>query len=186
MKKFFTLILIFGLTIQMFATNNKKDIIDKQLQVWFIHEYRYKYRKEINRDDGKLKMFYQRYKEEKITARVPFLLNIFLPFGVGSFVQGDYMTAFPVLGCNLLGLALCITGAIIDSNGIYARHKPVLIGTGAILFLSSYFTSLYMPHRFAYVYNDTLKKTLFEEITGFETSFNIGINGFQLSFKKSY
>ncbi len=29
MKKFFTLILIFGLTIQMFATNNKKDIIDK-------------------------------------------------------------------------------------------------------------------------------------------------------------
>nr|AAA19042.1 unknown [Borreliella burgdorferi] len=60
MKKFFTLILIFGLTIQMFATNNKKDIIDKELQVWFIHEYRYKYRKEINRDDGKLKMFYQK------------------------------------------------------------------------------------------------------------------------------
>lgn len=50
--------------------------------------------------------------------------------------------------------------------------------------LTSYIASLIIPFTFANRHNENLKKRLSAELAGFEPNFDLGINGFQLSFKK--
>lgn len=108
-----------------------------------------------------------------------------MPFGIGSFVQGDYIGGGSVLGFNLLG-------AILWGAGIILNHREtqltgyILIGVGASMVLTSYTVSLIIPFTFANRHNENLKKRLSAELAGFEPNFDLGINGFQLSFKKSY
>ncbi|WNY64515.1 P13 family porin (plasmid) [Borreliella americana] len=162
MKKIFTLILIFGLTIQIFAT--KKDIQD--------------------RIEKGIESF-NKYDKEKKNPMGPFLLNLFLPFGIGSFVQGDYIGGGSVLGFNLLGAILWGTGIILNHRETQLNGY-ILIGVGASMVLTSYIASLIIPFTFANRHNENLKKKLSAELAGFEPNFDLGINGFQLSFKKNY
>ncbi|WKC81202.1 P13 family porin (plasmid) [Borreliella tanukii] len=161
MKKIFTLILIFGLTIQIFATNNKQDRIQKGIES------------------------FNKYDNDKKNPIGPFLLNLFLPFGIGSFVQGDYIGGGSVLGFNLLGAIICGTGIILNARETQLTGS-ILIGVGAGMIVASYATSLIIPFTFANWYNENLKKRLSTELAGFEPNFDIGTNGFQLSFKKNY
>ncbi|ACN52632.1 MULTISPECIES: P13 family porin [Borreliella] len=161
MKKFFILILIFGLTIQIFAKNDRQDRIEKGIES------------------------FNKYDKDKKNPIGPFLLNLFLPFGIGSFVQGDYIGGGSVLGFNLLGAILCGTGIILNTRETQLTGS-ILIGVGASMILTSYVTSLIIPFTFANRYNENLKKRLSAELVGFEPNFDIGTSGFQLSFKKSY
>ncbi|WLN25659.1 P13 family porin (plasmid) [Borreliella valaisiana] len=161
MKKFFILILIFGLTIQIFAKNYRQDRIEKGIES------------------------FNKYDKDKKNPIGPFLLNLFLPFGIGSFVQGDYIGGGSVLGFNLLGAILCGTGIILNTRETQLTGS-ILIGVGASMILTSYVTSLIIPFTFANRYNENLKKRLSAELVGFEPNFDIGTSGFQLSFKKSY
>ncbi|ABH02125.1 P13 family porin [Borreliella afzelii] len=161
MKKILTLILIFSLTIQIFATQNKQDRIEKGIES------------------------FNKYEKEKKGPIVPFLLNLFLPFGIGSFVQEDYIGGGSVLGFNLLGVILGGTGIILNIRETQLTGS-ILIGVGASMFAISYITSLIIPFTFANRHNENLKKRLSAELVGFEPNFDIGTNGFQLSFKKSY
>ncbi|WP_210381909.1 P13 family porin [Borreliella garinii] len=161
MKKFFILILIFGLTIQIFAKNDRQDRIEKGIES------------------------FNKYDKDKKNPIGPFLLNLFLPFGIGSFVQGDYIGGGSVLGFNLLGVILCGTGIILNTRETQLTGS-ILIGVGASMILTSYVTSLIIPFTFANRYNENLKKRLSAELVGFEPNFDIGTSGFQLSFKKSY
>ncbi len=88
MKKIFTLILIFSLTMQIFAS---EDTVGKGI--------------------GDISTTLK-YESQKATVLAPFLLNFFLTLGIGSFVQGDYIGGGAVLGTQVLGGILCITGAI--------------------------------------------------------------------------
>lgn len=88
MKKIFILILIFSLTIQIFASEDK-----------------------IEKDVGYIAVTV-RYENEKASAKIPLILNGFLTFGIGSFVQGDYIGGSAVLGTQVLGGILVITGFI--------------------------------------------------------------------------
>lgn len=63
---------------------------------------------------------------------------------------------------------------------------PTLVGIGSLAITASYITSLIIPFTFANRYNANLRKRLGILLAGFEPNFDIGINGFQLSFKKSY
>ncbi|WP_330529109.1 P13 family porin [Borreliella valaisiana] len=161
MKKIFMLILIFGLTIQIFAKNDRQDRIEKGIES------------------------FNKYDKDKKNPIGPFLLNLFLPFGIGSFVQGDYIGGGSVLGFNLLGAILCGTGIILNTRETQLTGS-ILIGVGASMILTSYVTSLIIPFTFANRYNENLKKRLSAELVGFEPNFDIGTSGFQLSFKKSY
>ncbi|ABH02243.1 hypothetical protein BAPKO_2546 (plasmid) [Borreliella afzelii PKo] len=62
----------------------------------------------------------------------------------------------------------------------------ILLGIGGLTIAGSYITSLIIPFTFANKYNANLRKNLGISLAGFEPNFDIGINGFQLSFKKSY
>ncbi|ACN93386.1 P13 family porin (plasmid) [Borreliella finlandensis] len=164
MKKILTLILILGLTIQIFATQDK-----------------------LEKSVGSIEAI-MKYKSEKATILAPFLLNLFLTLGIGSFVQGDYIGGGAVLGSQLLGGILCIAGNILGHTDDEARattgHIITTIGVGTII--ASHIASLIIPFTFANKHNANLKKRLGIDIAGFEPNFDIGINGFQLSFKKRY
>lgn len=108
-----------------------------------------------------------------------------MPFGIGSFVQEDYIGGGSVLGFNLLGVILGGTGIILNIRETQLTGS-ILIGVGASMFAISYITSLIIPFTFANRHNENLKKRLSAELVGFEPNFDIGTNGFQLSFKKSY
>ncbi len=62
----------------------------------------------------------------------------------------------------------------------------ILTGIGGLTIAGSYITSLIIPFTFANKYNANLRKKLGISLAGFEPNFDLGINGFQLSFKKSY
>ncbi|APS99322.1 hypothetical protein Bmayo_04260 (plasmid) [Borreliella mayonii] len=167
MKKILKLILIFGLTMQIFATKEKQDGIKKQDKI-----------------EKSIESF-NKYDKEKKNPIGPFLLNLFLPFGIGSFVQEDYIGGGSVLGFNLLGAILCVNGIIINLSEKQLTGY-ILIGVGASMLLTSYTVSLIIPFTFANRYNENLKKRLSAELAGFEPNFDLGINGFRLSFKKNY
>nr|WP_223147661.1 P13 family porin [Borreliella bavariensis] len=89
----------------------------------------------------------------------------------------------------LLGTTLRV-GGILTLPGPSDNNKTKQI-TGFTLieigtFLASYITSIIIPFKFANRHNENLKKELAISLEGFEPNFDIGINGFQLSFKKSY
>ncbi len=101
MKKILTLILIFSLTIQIFATQDK-----------------------LEKSVGSIETI-MKYKSEKATILVPFLLNLFLTLGIGSFVQGDYIGGGAVLGSQLLGGILCIAGNILGAIQIMKQEQQL-------------------------------------------------------------
>ncbi|WP_267128492.1 P13 family porin (plasmid) [Borrelia sp. CA_690] len=123
-----------------------------------------------------------KYQSEQATILAPFLLNLFLTLGIGSFVQGDYIGGGAVLGTQLLGGILCIAGNILGHTDDEAKatigHIITTIGVGTII--ASHITSLIIT--FTNKHNTNLKKRLGIDIAGFEPNFEIGINGFQLSF----
>ncbi|WP_419261169.1 P13 family porin [Borreliella afzelii] len=167
MKKIFTLILIFSLTMQIFASEDTvgKDVRDIATTL--------------------------QYESQKATVLAPFLLNLFLTLGIGSFVQGDYIGGGAVLGTQVLGGILCITGYIVESAanvppGRISIAGSILLGIGGLTIAGSYITSLIIPFTFKNKYNANLRKKLGISLAGFEPNFDLGINGFQLSFKKSY
>ncbi|WP_215538281.1 P13 family porin, partial [Borreliella bavariensis] len=132
-----------------------------------------------------------KYESQKATVLAPFLLNLFLSLGIGSFVQGAYIGGGAVLGTQVLGGILVLTGYIFESNanvppGRISIVGSTLIGIGSLAITASYITSLIIPFTFANRYNANLRKKLGISLAGFEPNFDIGTNGFQLSFKKSY
>lgn len=61
-----------------------------------------------------------------------------------------------------------------------------MLGIGSLAVYGAYVAGLILPFTFANKYNANLRKRLGISLAGFEPNFDIGINGFQLSFKKSY
>lgn len=166
MKKIFTLILIFSLTMQIFAAEDT-----------------------VRKGVGDIVATTLKYESEKATILAPFLLNFFFSFGIGSFVQGDYIGGGAVLGSQVLGGILWITGVIIGGTSQgpgQAITGLTIMGIGIGTISAAHIASLIIPFTFANRYNANLRKKLGISLSGFEPNFDIGINGFQLSFKKSY
>ncbi|ACO38600.1 Borrelia membrane protein P13 (plasmid) [Borreliella burgdorferi 29805] len=168
MKKIFTLMLIFSLTMQILAQDKLEKGVGDIATV-------------------------MKYESEKATILAPLLLNIFLSLGIGSFVQGDYIGGGALLGSQVLGGILIMAGHMIVGGIGGATESTatvitggVLSGIGGLTIVASYITGIIIPFKFANRYNADLKKRLGIALAGFEPNFDIGINGFQLSFKKSY
>ncbi|ADQ30232.1 conserved hypothetical protein (plasmid) [Borreliella burgdorferi JD1] len=99
MKKIFTLILIFSLTMQIFAQDKLEKGVGDIATV-------------------------MKYESEKATILAPLLLNIFLSLGIGSFVQGDYIGGGALLGSQVLGGILIMAGHMIVGIGRrYRKHS---------------------------------------------------------------
>ncbi|WP_233464665.1 P13 family porin [Borreliella bavariensis] len=101
------------MTIQIFATKEKKDGIDKNVERYsFNNINKIQLEKILKRLKGSL----NDTRKKKMNPKVPFLLNLFLPFKVESFVQGDYIADDSVLVFGLLGTILLGTGIILNTN----------------------------------------------------------------------
>ncbi|ACN53173.1 P13 family porin (plasmid) [Borreliella spielmanii] len=112
------------------------------------------------------------------------LLNLFLTLGIRSFVQGDCIGGGAVLETQVLGGILVLAGYGVGDNN--PTVGSTLVGIGNLAITASYITSFIILFTFANRYNVNLRKRLGILLAGFEPNFDIGINGFQLSFKKSY
>ena len=83
-------------------------------------------------------------------AGLPFVLNLLLGFGIGSWVQGH--TAGGLIG-SIGGVAGVAMMASAESN-------QSIGAIGAIVFLGSYITDLILPWTYASGYNGTLRRAL--------------------------
>ncbi|QFI14197.1 P13 family porin [Borrelia sp. CA_690] len=140
------------------------------------------------------------YETSKKDPIVPFLLNLFLGFGIGSFVQGDILGGFLILGFDAVGIGLIFTGAYLDIKAFENNTKKAafqwtwgkgVMLAGVVTMAVTRLTEIILPFTFANSYNKKLKNSLNIAFGGFEPSFDISMGqasalGFELSFKKSY
>lgn len=125
------------------------------------------------------------YVENKKTTALPFCLNFFVGYGIGSFVQGDTTTGVISLGGNLLGNILIFTGYSISSPVLTQYYAALANGTGnsfdwesnsdrlltggslilvgSAIALGVQIYSWIRPFKYAEEYNLTLRKCLSSE-----------------------
>ncbi|EEF82872.1 outer membrane protein P13 [Borreliella burgdorferi WI91-23] len=72
---------------------------------------------------GEKLLVYETSKQDPI---VPFLLNLFLGFGIGSFAQGDILGGSLILGFDAVGIGLILTGLIWISKRLMVLLKKLL------------------------------------------------------------
>jgi len=87
------------------------------------------------------------YDDKSKSGTLPFILNLFLGFGIGSWVQND------------------ITGGLIGTLGmvpgvVLMAASPDTEALGALLILGSWITDLIRPWTFSSSYNTKLKEAL--------------------------
>ncbi len=129
------------------------------------------------------------YIENKKSPTVPFLLNFFLGWGIGSFVQGDIKSGIISLSGNLLGSAIGITGWLLFAPTLtyllpailgetvaglsdtqtgfdwQAMYTQLIVGSGLFsigfaIVLGVQIYSWIRPFKYANNYNLTLRKCL--------------------------
>ncbi len=122
------------------------------------------------------------YIENKKSPTVPFCLNFFVGWGIGSFVQGDTKTGVISLSGNLAGSTLMLVGYLISSPILTQYYAAVANGTessfdwqansgkilaggglifaGSIIALGTQIYSWIRPFKYAENYNLTLRKCL--------------------------
>ncbi|MGF7101454.1 P13 family porin [Borreliella kurtenbachii] len=146
---------------------------------------------------GEKLLVYEASKQDPI---VPFLLNLFLGFGIGSFAQGDILGGSLILGFDAVGIGLILTGAYLDIKAFDSNAKKAafqwtwgkgVMLAGVVTMAVTRLTEIILPFTFANSYNRKLKNSLNIALGGFEPSFDIAMSqasalGFELSFKKSY
>lgn len=103
----------------------------------------------------------QLYKKYEKSGVLPFVLNLIVGFGVGSFVQGDggggaFQCAFEGGGL----LCLIIGAASIDSKKTNNSASYGLMTSGAIFMVSAAIYGLIRPWTYSSNYNKTLQGTL--------------------------
>ncbi len=122
-------------------------------------------------------LLYVIYKKD---GTLPFCLNFFAGYGIGSFLQGDKKTGLTTLVGSLAGDALTLSGSIFV-NSVMTKYNiavgagqtfeweenlaPVLVGGGLVLCGAAVkagfiIYSSIQSFRYAGEYNDTLKKVL--------------------------
>jgi hypothetical protein len=112
----------------------------------------------------------------KKTSGLPFALNLFLGFGIGSFVQGDIGSGVTMLLLEIGGISLmtanlaAFLGAVENSDSQRIEIASGLMYAGRLLFFSSRIAGLIRPFTFSKKYNNKLKQAL----NYYTISFNFG------------
>jgi hypothetical protein len=156
MKLFYVILLAFVLSIPVYSqtTDEKKPSEQSFMEVQML----------INQDlDDNYQLINQKsqdltqvqrmfiYDDKKVSGGLPFVLNFFLCFGIGSWVQGH--TAGGLIGTigNLTGLILIASD---DSGGSSTAT------IGSVIFLSTWIVDCILPWTYSSSYNRKLKSAL--------------------------
>jgi Borrelia membrane protein P13 len=108
---------------------------------------------------------YRENEINKIDTAKAVLWNLFVPFGVGSFIQGDYKGGFVILTVDVLSLGLMtssflfLTGTIDIEPWIEATFITGMAGL-IIYGLNLYVNKIFRPIIYSNKYNDKLKQAL--------------------------
>ncbi len=70
-----------------------------------------------------------KHESQKAAVLAPFLLNLFLSLGIGSFVQGDYIGGDAALETQVLGGILVLTGYIFESTANMLPGRISIVGS---------------------------------------------------------
>jgi len=88
------------------------------------------------------------YEEHSVSSVVPFILNFFTGFGLGSWIQGN--TVGGIIG--IVGVGSLTTASFIENTTIQ--------GIGVGVFLGAWVTNLILPWTYAGSYNSSLEEAL--------------------------
>lgn len=100
------------------------------------------------------------YEMQKVDPWGPFVLNLLLPFGIGSFVQGDTTGGLIVAGGQVAGAGLMLVGLTSETPS----GAMTLIGVGVYSVAS--IMGLVFPHTYANAANEKLRKDLGIAVSG--------------------
>ena len=97
---------------------------------------------------------YLKYEHQKVDPWGPFVLNLLLPFGIGSFVQGDTTGGLVVAGGQVIGVGLMVVDLTSDNpNG-------AMLYVGAGLYSAATVAALIFPFTYANAANEKLRRDL--------------------------
>ncbi|WKC57630.1 P13 family porin [Borrelia sp. P9F1] len=140
------------------------------------------------------------YETSKKDPLIPFFLNLFLGFGIGSFAQGDILGGLSILGFDALGAGLLAYG-VYSVGGVSKLEEgsekewPVLgislIALGGVTLAITRLVEIILPFTHASSYNAKLKQNLVAALGGFQPSLGVAMSesnmlGLGVSFTKSY
>ena len=107
---------------------------------------------------------YLRYEIAKVDPWGPFVLNLLLPFGIGSFVQGDTTGGLIVAGGHVAGIVLMFAGLSSDEP----LGSTTWVGAGVSTAAS--IVGLFLPHAYANAANEKLRRDLGITVSGVSLS----------------
>ena len=98
------------------------------------------------------------YELQKVDPWGPFVLNLLLNFGIGSFVQGDTTGGLIVAGGQILGIGLIVAG--VSSPDPYGSTTSTLVYVGAGLAVVTSVAGYVFPFTYANAANEKLRRDL--------------------------
>ncbi|APR64552.1 hypothetical protein N187_00165 [Borrelia anserina Es] len=140
-------------------------------------------------------LLYETYKKSSL---LPFLLNLFVGFGVGSLVQGDITGGLLSLGFDTLGLGLVGYGAYSVYQSYYKSvdKKPSVVSLsiltlGGVTMALTRIVEVILPFTYVSGYNKRLQQNLGIMLGGLQPGFDMNFNRdgdlmFDLYFTKRY
>lgn len=140
-------------------------------------------------------LLYETYKKDPL---IPFLLNCFVGFGIGSLVQGDITGGLLILGFDALGLGLLSYGAYSMVNSVPASDGSKtsvvalsLVALGGVTMALTRLVEVILPFTHASSYNRKLQENLGITLGGFQPEIDMSFDEdtrfmFELSFIKRY
>ncbi|QMU98853.1 P13 family porin [Borrelia sp. A-FGy1] len=139
------------------------------------------------------------YESSKKDPLIPFILNLVLGFGIGSFAQGDIIGGLSLLGFDAIGVGLLAYG-VYSAGGISevkAKKEDLpwvsvsLIAVGGVTLAITRLVEIVLPFVHASNYNKRLRQNLGNALGGFQPDFGVTMNennmlGFGIYFAKNF
>ena len=99
------------------------------------------------------------YEIQKVDPWGPFVINLLLGAGIGSFVQGDTTGGLIVLGGEVAGVGLIVAGALAARDAYGGGSSGLIIVGGAALGVAR-ILGLIFPFTYANAANEKLRRDL--------------------------
>jgi hypothetical protein len=185
MKKIFFGLLLWFLAANAFGADSEigkaSDLIQKDL---------FRNAEEITAISGTLTDMerFALYTQYEKNARLPFVVNLVVGFGLGSFIQGDIAGAAIALTGDLLGVGLPLLGYACLMQNYYGYWSftggnEVIYAGYVLIGITRIFESI-RPFTFTQRYNETLRKSLrYNESPGLSLIPSLYNNGITLTLR---
>lgn len=114
---------------------------------------------------------YSLYESKKTSGTVPFVVNLLLGCGIGSYIQGDTLGGTISLCADLGGYGLIIGGMISATTGIVQNSASSAAGgstavlAGSIVLVANKIFTCIRPFTYASSYNKRLSSALYASPT---------------------